>query len=356
MRKFRKLNQLLRYVECVKVKVRPDLNRATKYQVIQHRKELVSRVDELRAISSSSKDVQRIGLNDISVGEFRCYFEKPRIPVMISEPSWKQANSTSQLSPALVRLATFLKLFNDEYFECGEDGKGYSIEIKLNNFLIYNRRFKDQFPLYIFDSSVPHWRGTQRKRMIVKTLFNSPKFFRQDYMACLGKEHRPPWKWLLIGPKNSGTALHIDPLGTSAWNRLLFGEKMWVLFPPETPAELLKLNQTGGNYEEASDWMIMMYPRTQCGSWPQEYKPLLVFQGPGDIMFVPSGWWHLVLNVKTSVAVTQNFVSKENFPLVWEKTCKEKPDLAMMWSKALLKHSPAFLASYQSDSHFNNTS
>ena len=62
--------------------------------------------------------------------------------------------------------------------------------------------------------------------------------------------------------------------------------------------------------------------RAQCGSWPQEYKPLLVFQGPGDIMFVSSGWWRLVLNVNTSVAVTQNFVSKENFPLVLEKTCK----------------------------------
>lgn len=70
-------------------------------------------------------------------------------------------------------------------------------------------------------------------------------------------------------------------------------------------------------------------------------------------MFVPSGWWHLVLNVKTSVAVTQNFVSQENFPLVWAKTCKEKPDLAEMWSKALLKHGQTHLTAFQSGFHFN---
>ena len=354
MRKFRKFNQLLRNINCVRVNVRPHLEKEAKHQITQHRVGLSSNVDELRAISSST-NVRRICANDISVEEFRRCFEKPRIPAIISEPYRKQANSLTQSSPDFVRLTRFLKLFKDEYFECGEDSDGYSIEIKLKDFLIYTRRFKDRFPLYIFDSSVPHWKGTQRKRIIVKTLFRPPMFFKQDYMSCLGKNQRPPWKWLLIGPKNSGTALHVDPLGTSAWNRLLFGEKIWLLFPPETPAELLKLNETAGYCEEASDWLPIMYPRTQCNSWPQEYKPLLAFQHPGDVMFVPSGWWHLVLNIKTSVAVTQNFVSEENFPFAWEKTVKEKPDLAVMWSKALLKHGPACLTTCLSGSHFSSS-
>lgn len=354
MRKFRKLNQLLRNIECVKVKVRPHLKKETKYQFTQHREQLASKVEELRAVSNS-KNVRRICRNDISVDEFRRCFEKANTPVILSEPYWKRAHSISQSSPALVRLTRFLQLFKDEYFECGEDSDGYSIEVKLKNFLIYTRRFSfsDRFPLYIFDGSVPHWRDAQRKRIMVKNLFRPPKFFKQDYMAYLGKEDRPPWKWLLIGPKNSGTALHVDPLGTSAWNRLLFGEKIWLLFSPETPGELLQLNHSGSYCEEACDWMITMYPRTQCNSWPQEYKPLLAFQLPGDVMFVPSGWWHLVLNVKTSVAVTQNFVSQENFPQVWEKTSKEKPDLAVMWSKALLKHGQTHLTAFQSGLHFN---
>lgn len=166
-------------------------------------------------------------------------------------------------------------------------------------------------------------------------------------MACLRKEERPPWKWLLIGPKYSGTAVHVDPLGTSAWNRLLFGEKLWLFFPPETPADMLKGNQNGSCCEEASDWLINIYPRMQSNSWPQEYKPLVTLQYPGDVIFVPAGWWHVVLNLRTSVAVTQNFVSKDNFTVAWELTSKEKPDLALLWSGALLKCNPASVTPFQ---------
>jgi hypothetical protein len=34
----------------------------------------------------------------------------------------------------------------------------------------------------------------------------------------------------------------------------------------------------------------------------------------GEIFYVPSGWWHLVVNLEPSIAVTQNFVSPANLP------------------------------------------
>lgn len=337
MRKFRKLSKLLGNVNCVRLKVRPHLQQEAKHCIKKSRLELASTVDVLREISRA-KCAARISANEVSVEEFRRCFEKPRIPVVISEPYWGKGYSRTQSYPARLRLANFLKLFKHEYLECGEDCNGYSIEIKLNDFLIYTRRFEDKFPLYIFDSSVPHWKGAWRKQIIIRNFFAPPKFFKQDFMAWLGKVHRPPWKWLLIGPKNSGTSIHIDPLGTSAWNRLLYGEKLWLLFPPVTSADLLKLNAKDCLYsEEASDWITTMYPRTQCNSWPQDCQPLIVFQHPGEVVFVPSGWWHVVLNLKTSIAVTQNFVSRENFPLAWGKTLEERPDMAKLWSKALSK-------------------
>jgi len=159
----------------------------------------------------------------------------------------------------------------------GEDCNGYSIEGKLKDFLINTRRFQEKFPLYIFDSSFPHWKGARRGIKVIKSFFDPPKYFKQDYMACIGKRHRPPWKWLLIGPKNSGTSVHIDPLGTSAWNRLLYGEKLWLLFPPVTPADVLKLNSKECYLEEASYWITLVYPRTQCNCWPHEWELLIVF-------------------------------------------------------------------------------
>ncbi len=59
-------------------------------------------------------------------------------------------------------------------------------------------------------------------------------------------------------------------------------------------------------------WFLNQYPNI-----PPDKKPIECVLEAGEVIFVPSGWWHQVLNLETSICVTQNFCSTRNFRYVF---------------------------------------
>ena len=162
---------------------------------------------------------------------------------------------------------------------------------------------------------------------------------------------RPDHRWFIHGPARSGSSFHVDPNGTSAWNAVVFGAKRWILFAPDgapppgvhpsldgaTVAQPVTLvewyagfyehayssdpEETSGDESDDDDAEDGAEPsdvrRSREKGSRVKNRQYSVREGTcraGDVLFVPSGWWHAALNLTETAAVTQNFCSPRTAP------------------------------------------
>ncbi|CAK9083667.1 unnamed protein product [Durusdinium trenchii] len=223
-------------------------------------------------------------------------------------------------------------------FKVAKDDNGKKLRMKFKYFADYVRHQRDDNPLYLFETDMD---DNAHIRPLMDD-YQVPDLFPHDWFSLVNTDARPPFRWFCIGPKRSGTTVHTDPLGTAAWNAVTHGVKRWVLFEPHETKKRVKGKDLlrSGEDDEAIMYFDYILPRIK-----QAYPDLKIYEGlqkPGEVIFVPGDWWHGVLNLEDTVAVTQNYCGPDNFDLVWTKTRREREKIAWLWLRNMRRYSPLY--------------
>lgn len=293
-------------------------------------------------MQDAQRQIELVHANGLTIEMFRKKFEERHEPCIIQglADHWKARASWS--------LNELRKVYGECRLKCGEDDDGYPLKVKLKHFMRYLASDDkelggarcDDSPLYVFASGIE-----ESKDLTVRQFLNDfqvPHIFSEDLFHMIGEKRRPPYRWVLVGPERSGTTIHIDPLGTSAWNTLVRGRKLWALFPPHLSKDVVKGRRykLKGRDDEAVDWFLDILPR-MLNAQPELKQHLTIYiQTPGETIYVPSNWWHAVINLDDTVAVTQNFSSTGNFNEVWRETRVGRKRMAEKWLSELEKKRP----------------
>ena len=116
------------------------------------------------------------------------------------------------------------------------------------------------------------------------------------------------YRFVYLGPAGSFTPLHADVLRSHSWSSNISGRKRWQLLPPEC-CNMLEDATSGSlplSFEEL-DNVHNLSPHI-----------LEVVQYPGEVLFVPSEWWHTVENLDDCLSINHNWISTSSITLSWK--------------------------------------
>jgi hypothetical protein len=247
--------------------------------------------------------VPRVHASQLSRERFRTEFEIPNRPVLITGlmDNWPAMESW--------RLDNFCSEYGDVPLKTNSRStNGKRFRMRTYDFLAYCAGWNGEKPLYIFDKKV------FLSHPALLDDYTVPDYFTEDLFELMEEDERPDYRWLLLGPNGSGSPFHTDPHNSSAWNAVIEGCKRVSFYPPDVippgvDEELIHTEYYAS--DDTMDWYRNTYPKLK----PEE-RPAEVLVQRGEVLFIPSGWWHQIMNIGHTIAVTQNFCSTITFPRV----------------------------------------
>jgi len=201
----------------------------------------------------------------------------------------------------------------------------------LEEYFNYAQQAREEAPLYLFDRDFGQHVPSLLSDFSVPSYFDPfvpsdqaqesepemPAEYRTDLFRVFGERERPDYRWLICGPARSGSIFHIDPNATNAWNCSVQGKKKWIFYPPGVAPPGVLADSTGAEVTvpiSTGEWLLSFWKaHLECRRDPDpRRRPIETIALPGEVVFVPHGYWHMVVNLDHCIAITQNYVSSAN--------------------------------------------
>ncbi|CAE8742131.1 unnamed protein product [Polarella glacialis] len=277
---------------------------------------------DLKASWLQGQNMQRVDARGLSAEEFVRRFEQTSTPVILKGAAerWPAMKSWSQES--------LVKRFGKVQFACG------ACDWPLDEFYAYARSNIDDVPQFIFDKYFV------RRAPELLEEYDVPDVFKGRDLFDLVGTGRPDFRWLLIGDRRSGSKWHLDPNKTSAWNAVVKGRKHWLMLPPGCPPPGVHPTKDGSEVTQPLsliEWFVNFY--SELKRMARENPAFELKEGtcgPGEVVFVPCGWWHCVLNLDDdTIAVTQNYASETHVHGIRRFLCEKRGQYKLISGLAL---------------------
>ncbi|CAI2723864.1 unnamed protein product [Schistosoma spindalis] len=178
-------------------------------------------------------------------------------------------------------------------------------EVTVEEFISYwtgKAQGKDDRILYLKD-----WHYF--KKSSENSWFTLPEYFSSDWLNefwSLRNDLSDDFKFVYLGSRGTWTPFHADVYRSFSWSANILGHKRWWIFPPGEERKLLS-----SNGQIPFDIRSIIKDRT-------DVKYYLVDQYSGQTVFVPSGWYHQVVNMTDCISINHNWFNATNVSHVWD--------------------------------------
>ncbi|KAM7535841.1 hypothetical protein Aperf_G00000091761 [Anoplocephala perfoliata] len=238
---------------------------------------------------------------------FPCLFTDDHTNSWPARSKWNKGDSINIDAILKPFLGQELCVANCEEFEFGTHP---TLTMSTESYLSYWKSFSkcdDMKLLYLKDWH--YFRGRS-----FNEFYKLPAFFSSDWLnefSDFRTDCNDDFRFVYIGPKGTWTPLHTDVYCSYSWSANIIGLKRWWIFPPGEEKKLVDLN--GGVLPPDIRGFKLATP----GSDPALPQCYIFDQRPGEMFFVPAGWFHQVLNLTDCVSINNNWLNACNIGLVW---------------------------------------